>query len=316
MRRFLLGTLALVMLAGALAYGAVGWVMVDEAVTAERVPLEGTPALVGLAYEDVSFPPRSDDEWDRGLTLRGWYIPAGADPAKGTLVLVHGVDSNRAREAESYLPVARGLHNAGFNLLLFDLRAHGESDGDIFSGGFFERRDIWGALDFVTQEKSVRWERVGVLGYSLGAVGALLAAVDEPRLRAVVSDSAYADVNDLIVKETADRTPLTPATASLLQPGMIALARLRYGIDLGYLVPERAVAALDFPLLIIHSAQDERFDVDYARRLKAASAHPDTELWISPTGEHSRIYQEDLAEYVRRVSAYFVGRFVAMETSP
>ncbi|MDA1095929.1 MAG: alpha/beta fold hydrolase [Chloroflexi bacterium] len=308
MRRFILRAVLPLSLLVVGAYFAVGWVMVSQAVAAERQPVETTPAAVGLAFDGVAFQPRGASSPE----LLGWWIPIdGSADAESALVLVHGVDSNRARDGEDYLELVRGLHDRGFGLLLFDLRAHGQSGGDVVSAGVFERWDVLGALDYVTAVEGVPWEQVGVLGFSMGAASALLAAEQEPRIRAVVADSSFADVSDLVAGEVAKRTPLSSGVAAYLRPGMEILARLRYAIDLSVAKPVRAIEALDYPVLLIHSEQDERFPAEYALRLREAAADARSELWLSPTGEHSRVYKLDVGAYMDRVATYFEGRFAS-----
>ncbi|MBI4235838.1 MAG: alpha/beta fold hydrolase [Chloroflexi bacterium] len=299
MRRRILFALGVLIALLAVAYTGAAWYMAGQAVAVERVPIETTPASVGLLYEDVTFSPRGAD-----LTLRGWYIAADG-AAKGTIVLLHGVDSNRAGRLE----LVRDLHDAGFRLLLFDLRAHGESEGELLSAGYFETQDVFGALDYVTGAKGERWERAGVLGFSLGAAIALMAAEQEPRLRAVVADSAFADLSDLIVAETAKRTPLSPPAARLLMPGMIGLARLRYGIPLDKVRPVQSIAALGYPVLLVHGEADARITPAHSQRLKAAARDAATELWLVPGTEHADASKTQPEEYVRRVGGYFSARF-------
>ena len=299
MRRVILRVVLPLSLLLAGGYVAVGWVMVSQAVAAERKPVETTPAAVDLAFDGVAFHPRGAPAPE----LLGWWIPVDDDAdAEPALVLVHGVDSNRARDGADYIELVRLLHDRGFGLLLFDLRAHGASGGDVVSAGVFERWDVLGALDYVTTVEGVPWEQVGVIGFSMGAASALLAAEQEPNMRAVVADSSFADVSDLVVEEVAKRTPLSSGVAAYLRPGMEILARLRYGIDLSIAKPVRAIGALDYPVLLIHSEEDDRFPAEYADRLLEAAVDARSELWLSPMGEHSRVYRLDVGEYVDRVA--------------
>lgn len=105
-----------------------------------RLPLKSSPTAVGLTYEDVAFPSR-----DGEVTLRGWFIPAGGDRA---IIIVHGGFQNRVDEVVGTLALARDLAQEGYNLLLFDLRGRGESEGRGHSLSHTEP-DIGGALDYL-----------------------------------------------------------------------------------------------------------------------------------------------------------------------
>jgi fermentation-respiration switch protein FrsA (DUF1100 family) len=280
------------------AYFATGWQMASRALVAKRRALEATPADYGLPFKEVVFSPRADR-----LTLRGWFIPA--EKALGAVALVHGADSNRS----AMLEIARGLWERGFHVLTFDLRAHGESEGATFTAGYREILDLLGALDYLWTVQGLPACSTGALGISLGGAVALLAAAREPRLRAVVSDASFARISDLVVRGAADRTGLSPRFASLLVPGMALIARLRYGVDLGEVVPERAVRNLPYPLLLIHTEGDPTVPLEHAFRLRAASPHAATEVWVVPSTEHARAYKTAPQEYIRRVGDYFLSRF-------
>ena len=291
----------------------ISWMMVAQAVVAEREPVEVTPADLGMAYEDVVFSPRMPEERaeDEPLMLRGWWIPTSTqqDREPSAIVVVHGLDSNRARAPDIYMPLIKSLRDEGFSLLLFDLRAHGESDGEFMSAGYYERYDVLGAVDVADRRYGIPAERIGVLGFSMGGVASLLAAMEEPQLRALVIDSAYADIDDLFAAEVAERTPLPAWTLSALQPGMEIVGRIRYGIRLSALKPERFVAELDFPILFTHSEDDDRIGVDHSERITAAATHPLTRLRTFPSGGHSAAFSDHPEEYLQVVTNYFRGRF-------
>src|SRR5689334_9949321 len=91
-----------------------------------------SPTSVGLPFEDVMFQSAEQDH----LKLRGWWIPR--KDSKRVLILVHVKNSNRTFP----LGAGRQLWDKGFNLLLFDLRGHGLSDGEHYSYGQHEQQDI------------------------------------------------------------------------------------------------------------------------------------------------------------------------------
>ena len=161
-----------------IAYGYIAYLMASGVTKAERNLPDRSPTEFGLAYEDVEFPSRGGD-----ISLKGWLIgEAGEGPA---VIVIHGLNTNRAHE--NGLRIARSLFDGGYTVLLFDLRAHGDSGGERVSGGFHEKDDMLGAYDFLV-ERGVSPGRVGVLGSSMGAAIALLGAPEEPGIRAVVAD--------------------------------------------------------------------------------------------------------------------------------
>ena len=281
-------------------YGYVSYSMASGVTKLDRSALEGHPTEYGLPYENVTFSPRGN-EWS-DIVLRGWLIEKERDEL--TIILVHGL--NRNRTGDNALELARRLFDRGFNVLLFDIRGHGESDGDRLSAGYFEKWDVLGAYDFLVQRGASPGE-IGLLGWSLGGATALLAAAEETAIKAVVADSSFADVHDLIAQETARATVFPQWVVPVFIPGMKIISRVLYGIDVGAVVPERAAGILGYPILVIHGEADERVPAEQSVRIHASAA-VGSELWLSPGSEHADAVVDAPDEYVERVDAYLRGR--------
>lgn len=281
----------------AVAYLLIAFLIARGTTAAERDPHEGDPGDFGLTFEEVRFNPRGDD-----FVLEGWYV---APPPDGPVVLfVHGQGSQRT--GNDALSIAADLAARGYGALLFDLRAHGTSEGDRASGGFFEQRDVLGAFDYI-QRRGVPSERVGVLGFSMGAATSVLAAEQEPAIQALALDSPYAKVHDLVANEAALKTPFPRWLIPAFIPATRLMADWFYGINLGRMVPEESVAALDYPVLVIHGADDDRVPTEHGVRVHRA-APPGSDLWLVERMGHVVAYEEAPEEYVRRIAAYFEGR--------
>ncbi len=142
-----------------------------------RRPLSArTPADWGATYEDVQFT-GSD-----GARLSGWYIPSRNGAA---VVLLHGHGGNRLSVGFH----AEVLSRAGYGVLLFDLRAHGQSGGRPFSRGLRGVEDALAAVNWLAHRRDVRG-RVGIMGISVGGMLALQAAARKTYVHAVAADGA------------------------------------------------------------------------------------------------------------------------------
>ena len=292
-------------------YGYVSYSMASGVTKLDRSPLDGHPTEYGLPYENVAFSPRGD-KWD-DIVLRGWIIEQERLAGQGdelTVILVHGL--NRNRTGDDALALARRLFDRGFNVLLFDMRGHGESDGDRLSAGYFEKWDVLGAYDFLVQ-RGASPGGIGLLGWSLGGATALLSAAEEPAIKAVVADSSFADVHDLIAQETARATVFPQWVVPVFVPGMKIISRVLYGIDVGAVVPEKAAGTLGYPILVIHGEADDRVPAEQSVRIHA-SAPVGSELWLAPGSEHADAVIDAPDEYVERVDAYFRGRLTENAT--
>ena len=277
-------------------YGAASFMIAQGVTKAEREEHEGHPSEYGLEFEEVEFPPRGGE-----LTLRGWYMePMARGP---TIILVHGLSGSRS--SGDALGLASGLLERGFGVLTFDLRAHGDSEGDRVSGGLHERLDVLGAFDYLIG-RGVPGSQIGVLGRSMGAATSILAAADEPRIRALVADSPYAVGSELIAQETARKTIFPEWVVPIFVRGADIAAEISLGIDLDKLTPVKAIATLDYPVLVIHTRNDTRIPIEHGIRVHMAS-HLDSELWIVSDidADHGDAYSMLPEEYLGRVSGYF-----------
>ena len=119
----------------------------------ERVSVTGDPSHLGLQWEDVAFLSRGD-----GISLNGWYLLEGNDDR--CIILIHGVDHHRNDPQIRSLQLGNDLVERGFSVLLFDLRARGESGGTRSSEGDREQWDVLGAIDYVLG-RGIPLERIG-----------------------------------------------------------------------------------------------------------------------------------------------------------
>ncbi len=259
-----------------------------------RRPLLETPVTYDLPFQALPVPSAAGP-------LPSWFVPAPGGRPAPAVVLVHGWESNRAR----MLPHARFLHAAGFATLMFDVRGHGENPPETLPISAAEfGADAAAAVELVATRPDVT--SVGVLGHSMGAIGAAIAAASDPRVAALVTTSAPSDPRNL--------TRRTFQLAGLRLPDAVAhpLAALTTRV---YLRPRghapsaasasAAIARYAGPVLIIHGALDEIVAAGDAHRLaRAARRVPgrEVELLIMPEGRHRWLFEDPA--YRGRIAAF------------
>ena len=255
-----------------------------------RLPVTVSPTLWQLPFEAVRF--QATD----GLWLSGWKI--AADPQEPWIILCHGLGTNRA----DLLEIAAALFRARYNLLLFDFRAHGESQGRATSFGWHEQRDLEGALAFLGQQPEIPAQPYGVFGISMGGAVAIMVAANDERLGAVAVDSIYGNLeaslaHHLKLLYRLPRVPFLLFASSAY--------RMRFGVWPARMSPLKHIGGISpRAVLMIHGEHDTRMPWLQAKALFEAAREP-KELWVVPGSEHLGAHQTDPQAYERRLVHFF-----------
>ena len=254
-----------------------------------RNPPRLTPTDLGLPFESMVVE-------SEGVPLPAWFIPARDGAPGPAVVLVHGWESARDRT----LPLAVFLHAAGFHTLTFDVRGNGSNPAEPLplSAGEFGA-DTLAAFQALLERPEVT--EAAVAGHSMGAIGAILAAAADPRVKAVVATSGPADPYRL--------TRQTFRLAHLPIPDVIAyplawLTTRVYVRPRGHRVADisaaKAIAQYAGPVLLAHGEFDTVVPPSHMERLAAAAraARADdpraapVETLVVTEGQHSWLYED------------------------
>jgi uncharacterized protein len=246
-----------------------------------------TPWEVRVPFEPVSF--TTED----GVTLRGWWFPA---PDSERVVV--GYTGHKGVK-QDLLGIGSGLWRAGNNVLLFDFRGCGDSDLAPLSLGHNELPDARAAIAYAQQRRPDA--RIGVVGFSMGAAIAILIAAHDDTVCAVVADSPFATINDVLMH--AHRRYRLPVAVTVALTDLVT--RVRYGYGFDAVRPIDAVGRITpRPLLLIHGSADRLIPVEHSYRLHQA-AGSNSRLWIVDGASHCGAYFSDREAYVERVGAFF-----------
>lgn len=263
------------------------WAVYDD-----RIEID-TASFSMPGYEDVEFSARGDD-----ITISAWYIPTDSD-SEEVIIFVHGIGSCR-RNAEVLLP-AGILYQAGFNILLIDMRNHGDSevtDGRAAVGNR-EYQDVLGAYDWLLEQGFVS-ENIGLLGTSLGAATSINAFGEEEGISALWADSSFADIHDVLDAEMERN-----GYPSFFSDAGILVSRIM-GIDLVEFSPLESIGKHNNrPIFITHGTADNRLSVDYAPQL-LANAGDNAEIWIVEGTDHLEAVYAYTDEYEENLANFFV----------
>jgi dipeptidyl aminopeptidase/acylaminoacyl peptidase len=239
------------------------------------------PSDLGLKYEEITL------QTSDNIKLKAWFIPN--NKTKNAIIICHGYPFDKG----NVLSFATFLHN-DYNLLFFDFRAMGESEGKYTTVGYKEVEDLKAAVNYL---KNKNIKNIGALGFSLGAATIIMA--NSKDIKAIVADSSYANldlmINSLYRQFFFLKYPFTYTTK--------LLARLIIKIDTKEVSPEKAIKQTTTPILLIHGKKDSQIPVENSYRLNKANLN--TELWIIEEADHGQAHYLRKEEYEKKVLDFF-----------
>lgn len=212
-----------------------------------------------------------------GNEIKGWFIPA--NPSKGSVLLMHGVRSNRTQ----MLARARFLQAAGYSSLLFDFQAHGESLGEHITFGYLEQEDAWAAFQYLKQR--LPESKIAVLGVSLGGAASMLSHIPQ-HADALILEATYSNLETAI----ANRLEIRLGTIGrYLTPLLTWQIKPRLGFTLGDLAPIEHISQTRAPVLVIAGENDQHTKLVEAEQMYNLVPTA-KELWIIPKAAHVDFY--------------------------
>ena len=266
-----------------------------------RRPPAMRPADVALDAEEVRI------SGPRGQ-LAAWYVP----PTNGcVLICCHGINDNRGQWVEQ---IARLHTSGGYGAVMFDFAGHGDSEGGMVTYGAREKLDVMAVVEWLRTRGDVDMSRVGILGYSLGAITATLAAADVPDLRCLVIESGFADLQTDIGMLFHRYTGLPSFPFANL---IVFWGQIFSGVRLGEIRPVRVIGRLSpRAVYIISDLLDEIAYEPYDGEHLYASAGEPKRLWQVPDVGHVRAFEFLPEEWIARVSAFLDEHLAAAPMLP
>lgn len=212
--------------------------------------LEASPADWGLTFEEVSL-----ITTDR-VQLHGWYLPHQG--SRHTLLFLHGNAGNISHRGDS----VQIFHRLGMNVLIFDYRGYGQSEGNPTEEGLY--RDARTAWKYLLEQRGFTAKDIVVFGRSLGGtVAARLASEVHPA--GLILESSFSSAR---------------ALANRLLPLVSRLTPLRFDFNAA-----AALAKVNCPVLVAHSQDDEIIPYALGEKLYEAANPP--KRFLSLHGDHN-----------------------------
>lgn len=220
-----------------------------------------TPSAVGLDFEEVHF------STEDGVMVHGWYIPALE--ARGTVLFSHGNAGNISGRLETI----RMLHQLNVNVLVYDYRGYGKSEGSPDEEGtYLDARAGW---NFLTDKKNITEDEIIIMGRSLGgAVSAWLATSTKPA--GLILESTFTSAKDL----AQELYPWVP---------------VRWLMKIEY-PTKRYLQNISVPKLILHSSGDHLIPFHHGRQIFESANEPKD--FFEMSGDHGGGHIATGAAYV------------------
>ncbi|MBK7897206.1 MAG: alpha/beta fold hydrolase [Candidatus Promineifilaceae bacterium] len=254
-----------------------------------------TPTNLGVTYEEVVL--TSQD----GVKLAGWYMPSRN---KAAVILLHGHSGNRL----AVIHQAEALLQAGYGILMYDLRAHGGSGGRRFARGQSGVDDLLAAVAYLSKRPDVQPGGIGVMGISVGGLFALHAAAQTVAIRAVVGEGTSPAV-------LADVPPPSSRLGQFgyWQQQLYMYFTVRVARQVALPSNASAVARLGSrPLLLIAAGEGGE-----AKMLQTLSEKGETAVfWQIPEARHGHGWQARQDEYNHRLVTFFNDALARQDPSP
>lgn len=220
-----------------------------------------------------------------GLELSAWYTP----PQNGAVILVaHGYNDNRPENIYAMFT----WH--GYGVLAWDFRAHGESEGELSTLGYYERMDVEAALEFALAQEGV--EHVGAWGGSMGGATVILVAADHPEIVAVVADSAFPSLENVLRLNMP---------VKFFQPFVMFWGEYLSGAEIDDVRPVDVIGEISpRPVFIIDGWEGSAVVMNSPYVLFEAAQEP-KQLWVEDGVPHLGMLGNDPKAYENKVIEFF-----------
>jgi dipeptidyl aminopeptidase/acylaminoacyl peptidase len=258
---------------------------VFSSVKPKRYVSDETPADFNMSYENITL--KTAD----GVKISAWFIPN--DKTKKAIVICHGYPFDKG----NVLTFATFLRKR-YNIMMFDFRAMGRSGGWYTSGGYYEKRDLMAAIEYLKKDRGIG--PIGVFGFSIGGSVAIMTAELSEDIKVVVADSLTASleyvVDSMYRQFSFFKHPFVFMTK--------LIAKIFFGIDTSKVSAVRSAPNMKSALLLIHGDIDDQVPVEESKMVYKEAKEP-KELWIVKGANHGKAHAIMGRKYEKRVMDFF-----------
>jgi alpha-beta hydrolase superfamily lysophospholipase len=233
------------------------------------------PSQITTAFEQITL------HTAEGIPLSLWLLKV-AGPASGTVIYLHGVSESKI----AGLPIAGALLKAGWTVVLYDARRHGDSGGSFCTYGFYEKHDVSTIVSWLRSRSDTARDQIALFGSSMGAAVAIQAAARDRRIAGVIAESGFASLRT-VFDEYQKRMIKLPF--HYLRNVVIRRSERLAHFKAAAVSPLAAIAHVRAPILITHGTDDSTIGHRYSRQLFEAAGEP-RQLLLVPHARHDNMW--------------------------
>ncbi len=245
-----------------------------------------------LARDDIS---EVEFKTFDNLKLNGLFIKR--KNAKGNLLLCHGIHSIK-EFMYMFIDILMD-----YNVLMFDFRAHGKSEGNLITVGFNESRDVISAAKYLkelTKDDENKTLPLVATGFSMGGSSVLRAVEQDPTIcDAIIADSAFRSLTEVVYDSFHIRAKGLPRFPFFYVIKWVFYFVSKINLDL--VAPIKSVKKINKPILFIHSVDDHVVSNKNSVSMFEVSVHNKSRLWIGPSCQHARLHNNYFDAYKNKV---------------
>jgi uncharacterized protein len=228
-----------------------------------------------------------------GLQLQGWYIPSPA--SRGAVIMLHGHGSTRSGVAKE----ADAFYDLGYTVYMIDLRAHGNSDGNVCTIGYKETADVKAVYDYVTSKGETN---IVLWGISLGAATIAKTLVDYPGVKPnkVILEMPFGSLSEAVEgRLRIMHLPEEPLATLLTFWGGTEHGFWAFGLN-----PSTYVKSIKVPVLMQWGKNDKRVTEKETREVFNNISSSNKQLVVYENSGHESLLQKEPVKWVTTVTAF------------
>ncbi len=236
--------------------------------------VQWTPEAYDLTAEDY------DVLTSDSVKLDAWLIHSQLDTTIGTIIMLHGIGSCK----EPFLSEAKYLTSLGLNVVLFDMRAQGQSGGSFCTYGFEEKKDVKIFTDKILNQFPDT--PIGLYGVSLGGAIAYQSLAYDERLSFGIIECTYDELTNVVREYTARHIGFHCnwiADFALWRSEQLA------GFDSEEVSPYASAKKIRVPVFVAHGTADQNIAFEMGKRNFGELQHPGCVFYPVAGADHNNI---------------------------